>query len=85
MGKARSWLNVAPVPRGTLRSASTSTTRRAACGFPVHVIAFAEHVQAPPKDGDELARLIPAACFHLLDGMGHGSRYGQAHDFASMR
>jgi pimeloyl-ACP methyl ester carboxylesterase len=47
---------------------------------PVHVIAFAEDVQAPPQDGQELAALIPGATFHLLDGMGHGSWYGHAHE-----
>lgn len=47
---------------------------------PVHVIAFAEDVQAPPQDGEEVARLVPGAEFHLLDGMGHGSWYGHAHD-----
>lgn len=47
---------------------------------PVHVIAFAEDVQAPPQDGEELANLIPGAEFHLLEGMGHGSWYGHAHD-----
>lgn len=47
---------------------------------PVHVIAFAEDVQAPPQDGEELARLIPGAELHLLEGMGHGSWYGHAHD-----
>lgn len=47
---------------------------------PVHVVAFAEDVQAPPQDGEELAALIPNAEFHLLDGMGHGSWYGHAHD-----
>lgn len=46
---------------------------------PVHVISFAEDVQAPPQDGEELAHLIPSAQFHLLDGMGHGSWYGHAH------
>jgi pimeloyl-ACP methyl ester carboxylesterase len=46
---------------------------------PFHVIAFAEDVQAPPQDGEELARLVPGAKFHLLDGMGHGSWYGHAH------
>ncbi|MDZ4736724.1 MAG: alpha/beta hydrolase [Rhodospirillaceae bacterium] len=40
---------------------------------PVHVIALAEDVQAPPQDGEELAQLIPNAEFHLLEGMGHGS------------
>jgi pimeloyl-ACP methyl ester carboxylesterase len=47
---------------------------------PVHVIAFAEDVEAPPQDGEELARLIPGARFHLLAGMGHGSWYGHAHE-----
>jgi pimeloyl-ACP methyl ester carboxylesterase len=47
---------------------------------PVHVIAFAEDVEAPPQDGEELARLIPNAEFHLMEGMGHGSWYGHAHD-----
>jgi pimeloyl-ACP methyl ester carboxylesterase len=47
---------------------------------PVHVVAFAEDVQAPPQDGEELADLIPTAEFHLLEGMGHGSWYGHAHD-----
>jgi pimeloyl-ACP methyl ester carboxylesterase len=47
---------------------------------PLHVIAFAEDVQAPPQDGEELASLVPTATFHLLDGMGHGSWYGHAHD-----
>jgi pimeloyl-ACP methyl ester carboxylesterase len=47
---------------------------------PVHVIAFAEDVQAPPQDGRELADLIPGATFDLLDGMGHSSWYGHAHE-----
>jgi pimeloyl-ACP methyl ester carboxylesterase len=47
---------------------------------PVHVIAFAEDVQAPPQDGEEVARLVPGAEFHLLEGMGHGSWYGHAHE-----
>lgn len=47
---------------------------------PVHVIAFNEDVQAPPQDGEEVAKLIPGAEFHLLEGLGHGSWYGHAHD-----
>ena len=47
---------------------------------PMHVVSFAEDVQAPPQDGEELASLIPQAQFHLLEGMGHGSWYGHAHD-----
>ena len=46
----------------------------------MHVIAFTEDIQAPPQDGEELAELIPGAEFHLLQGMGHGSWYGHAHD-----
>jgi pimeloyl-ACP methyl ester carboxylesterase len=47
---------------------------------PVHVVSFSEDVQAPPQDGEELAALIPSAEFHLLEGMGHGSWYGHAHE-----
>jgi pimeloyl-ACP methyl ester carboxylesterase len=47
---------------------------------PLHVIAFSEDVQAPPQDGEELAGLVPTAEFHLLEGMGHGSWFGHAHD-----
>ncbi len=54
--------------------------RLGAVRVPVHVVSFAEDVQAPPQDGEELAALIPSAKFHLLEGMGHGSWYGHAHD-----
>jgi pimeloyl-ACP methyl ester carboxylesterase len=47
---------------------------------PLHVVAFAEDVQAPPQDGEELAKMVPGARFHLMEGMGHGSWYGHAHD-----
>lgn len=47
---------------------------------PVEVIAFTEDVQAPPQDGKEMADMIPGAGYHLLEGMGHGSWYGHAHD-----
>lgn len=47
---------------------------------PVHVVAFSEDIQAPPQDGEELARMIPSAEFHMLEGMGHGSWYGHAHN-----
>ena len=47
---------------------------------PVHVIAFSEDVQAPPQDGEEVAQIVPGAKFHLLEGLGHGSWYGHAHD-----
>ena len=54
--------------------------RLASVRVPVHVISFAEDIQAPPQDGEELAGLIPGSEFHLLEGMGHGSWYGHAHD-----
>jgi pimeloyl-ACP methyl ester carboxylesterase len=47
---------------------------------PVHVIAFEEDVEAPPQDGEEVARLIPGAELHSMPGMGHGSWYGHTHD-----
>ena len=47
---------------------------------PLHVIAFNEDVQAPPQDGEELASLVPTAEYHLMQGMGHGSWYGHAHE-----
>jgi pimeloyl-ACP methyl ester carboxylesterase len=47
---------------------------------PMHVVAFTEDVQAPPQDGLELADLVGTATFHLLDGMGHGSWFGHAHE-----
>lgn len=47
---------------------------------PLHVIAFDQDVQAPPQDGLELAEMVPDAEFRLLEGMGHGSWYGHAHD-----
>jgi pimeloyl-ACP methyl ester carboxylesterase len=50
------------------------------CRVPFHVIAFTEDVQAPPQDGEEMAAMMPDAEYHLLDGMGHGSWYGHAHD-----
>ena len=47
------------------------------CRVPMHVIAFDQDVQAPPQDGEELAGMVPTARFHLFEGMGHGSWYGQ--------
>lgn len=47
---------------------------------PCHVLGFAEDVEAPPQDGEEVAQLIPGGKFHLLEGMGHGSWYGHKHD-----
>ena len=50
------------------------------CRVPFHIIAFTEDVQAPPQDGEEMAAMMPNAEYHLLEGMGHGSWYGHAHD-----
>ncbi len=50
------------------------------CQVPMHVVAFAEDVQAPPQDGEELAELAGNSEFHLFEGMGHGSIYGHTHD-----
>lgn len=47
--------------------------RLSTCTVPVHVFAYAEDVQAPPQFGKEVADLVPAAQYHLFDGMGHGS------------
>jgi pimeloyl-ACP methyl ester carboxylesterase len=50
------------------------------CPVPMHVIAFAEDVQAPPQDGIELAELAGDGHYHEFAGMGHCSIYGHAHD-----
>jgi len=50
------------------------------CHVPMHVIAFAEDVQAPPQDGLEVAEIAGAAEYHEFAGMGHCSIYGHAHD-----
>jgi pimeloyl-ACP methyl ester carboxylesterase len=50
------------------------------CAVPMHVVAFAEDVQAPPQDGREVADLAPAAEYHEFEGMGHCSIYGHTHD-----
>ena len=48
--------------------------------MPLHVLAFAEDVQAPPQDGKEVAELAPKGEYHLFEGMGHCSIYGHTHD-----
>ena len=50
------------------------------CRVPMHVIAFDQDVQAVPQDGEEVARLVPGAEYHLFEGMGHCSIYGHTHD-----
>lgn len=50
------------------------------CKVPMHVIAFDQEVQAVPQDGEEVAKLVPGADFHLFEGMGHCSIYGHTHE-----
>jgi pimeloyl-ACP methyl ester carboxylesterase len=47
---------------------------------PMHVFAYDQDVQAPPQNGEEIARLVPGAELHLFEGMGHGSLRGHSHD-----
>ncbi len=56
------------------------TERLPGCRVPLHVIAFAEDVQAPPQDGKEVADLAPLGEYHLFEGMGHCSIYGHSQD-----
>lgn len=53
--------------------------RLPSCSVPFHVFAYAEDVQAPPQFGKQVADLVPAAKYHLFDGMGHGSLRGHGH------
>ena len=50
------------------------------CHVPMHVVAFAEDIQAPPQDNQELAQVAGNATYHEFEGMGHGSIYGHTHD-----
>ncbi len=43
------------------------------CTVPLHVVGFAEDVQAPPQYGELVAELAPTGHFHLLEGHGHCS------------
>jgi pimeloyl-ACP methyl ester carboxylesterase len=47
--------------------------RLAGCSVPLHVVGFAEDVQAPPQYGERVAELAPTGVFHLLEGHGHCS------------
>ena len=42
--------------------------------------AFDQDVQAVPQDNEEVAALVPAAEYHLFEGMGHCSIYGHTQD-----
>jgi len=50
------------------------------CAVPVHAIAFSHDVQTPPARVREVAELAPQGCFHLLEGLGHGSAFGHRPD-----
>jgi pimeloyl-ACP methyl ester carboxylesterase len=54
--------------------------RLPSCRVPLHVLSFAEDVEAPPQYGREVADLVPGATYHEFDGMGHGSIWGHSHD-----
>jgi pimeloyl-ACP methyl ester carboxylesterase len=56
------------------------TDRLASCEVPLHVLAFAEDVESPPRDAEILVGLAPKAELHAFEGMGHGSIYGHTHD-----
>jgi len=56
------------------------TEQLPSCMVPMHVIAFAEDIQAPPQDGQELAEVAGNAEYTEFAGMGHGSIYGHTHD-----
>jgi pimeloyl-ACP methyl ester carboxylesterase len=43
------------------------------CTVPLHVVGFAEDVQAPPEYGRQVAELAPTGVFHLLEDHGHCS------------
>lgn len=46
------------------------------CKVPLHVVGFAQDVQAPPQYGRRVAELAPTGVFHLLEGHGHASLWG---------
>jgi pimeloyl-ACP methyl ester carboxylesterase len=50
------------------------------CTVPLHVLAFEDDVQSPPRDAEEIVAITPTADLHLFEGMGHGSIFGHTHD-----
>jgi pimeloyl-ACP methyl ester carboxylesterase len=56
------------------------TERLPDCTVPLHVFAFAEDVQTPPRYGRRVADLVPGAEFHSFPGLGHLSLYGHRQD-----
>ncbi|MGW4028766.1 alpha/beta fold hydrolase [Streptomyces sp. NPDC004838] len=50
------------------------------CTVPLHVVGFEQDVQAPPKWGEEVARLAPNSDFTLVAGAGHASCIGHKHE-----
>ena len=47
--------------------------RLATCSKPLHVVGFAEDVQAPPQYGQRAAAAAPTGVFHLMEDYGHCS------------
>lgn len=58
------------------------TEQLPACPVPMHIVAFAEDVQAPPQYGQRAAELAGAGVFHLLPDHGHCSLWSpmRAHE-----
>ena len=50
--------------------------RLADCRVPIHVIAFSQDCQTPPRHGRAVAEAAGDGHFHLLEGLGHVSLLG---------
>lgn len=68
------------VPQWEMSLRYDQSDRLPSCLVPLHVIAGAEDVQAPPQDQKEVADLVPGGRYHEFQGMGHCSIYGHTHD-----
>jgi pimeloyl-ACP methyl ester carboxylesterase len=71
---------VSLIPQWEMCLRFDQTVQLRSCEVPIHVIAGAEDVQAPPQDAKVVADLAPNAEYHLFEGMGHCSIYGHLHD-----
>jgi len=71
---------VSLIPQWDMCLRFDQSARLPECRVPMHVIAGAEDVQAPPQDAKVVADLVPGAEYHLFEGMGHCSIYGHMHD-----
>ncbi len=68
------------VPQWEMSLRYDQADRLTSCRVPLHVIAGAEDVQAPPQDQMEVAELVPGGRYHEFEGMGHCSIYGHTHN-----